>query len=443
MSTLQTDITSWFKVIVLCGLHDNSRLPCDDYPGSHYHVLGEAKMSNRHIRDMSIERLKNMGIIGGQEAKDSWLAGRQRHIIDPGHFKNTIEYIKRQCQVITIDNTAKYSFPKTSIFKIIDDVITPEDVAIEEMMEFRQRYPKKDSWKHLAYKKGIPQKVIDQLEIMEKQRHREDLAREITTSEMAKCATNFPMLNAIRDIIYQLDRMPQNTGYCLILIGSADTFKSTINRIIARYYGEYDVWPGSQFLQRDILKYDTPAKKGIRTIVIEEMQWVDVSRKICLEKTMNMIKEQLIGAGLDVRLAKNSKNNDMNLKLKLDRILCSTNPDRDVNFRLLHTLVTLRPEFTKRFLVIDMDQYKSDFAKLRKRTQEHWENNSEEMETLFAKVLHEQKYMERAEWEYNEYKLDEMESNKKPMWYSEARACLDMTPEYNLKQEDIDFLNIN
>ena len=141
----RSDITSWFKVIVLCGLHDNSRLPCDDYPGSHYHVLGEAKMSNRHIRDMSIERLKNMGIIGGQEAKDSWLAGRQRHIIDPGHFKNTIEYIKRQCQVITIDNTANYSFPKTSIFKIIDDVITPEEVAVEEMMEFRQRYPKKDS----------------------------------------------------------------------------------------------------------------------------------------------------------------------------------------------------------------------------------------------------------------------------------------------------------
>lgn len=436
MSTLQTDITSWFRVIVLCGLHDNSRLPCEDYPGSHYHVLGEAKLSNRCIRDMGLDRLKTMGIIGGQEAKDSWMAGRQRHIVDAQHFKNTIEYIKRQCQVITIDNTAKYQFPKTSIFTIIDDVVTPEDVAVEEMIEFRKRYPKKDSWKPLAYKKGIPQKVIEQLQNMETQRHREDISREINTCEMAKCATNFPMLNVIREIIYSLDRMPQNTGCCLVLIGAADTFKSTINRIIARYYGEFDIWPGSQFIQRDILKYDTPAKKGIRTIVIEEMQWVDTARKICLEKTMNMIKEQLIGAGLDVRMAKNTKHNDISLKLKLDRILCSTNPDRDVNFRLLHTLVTLRPEFQKRFLVIDMDQYKADFQKLRKRTIEQWENNSEEMEVLFAKVLHEQKYMERAEWEYNEYKLDELERVKRPMWYQEAEQAIDMTQEYlNSKKE--------
>ena len=409
MASLQTDISTWFKTIVMLGYHDNSVMPCDDYPGSHYHILGEAKYSNRLIRDMSLERLKNAGIVGGQEAKDSWMAGRQRHIVDANHFKNTIEYIKKQCQIISIDNSCKYSFPKTSIFKIIDDVITPEDIAIDEMMEFRARYPKKDSWKALAYKKGIPAKVIEQLQNMEAQRHREDLAREISTSEMAKCAVNFPMLNVIRDLIYQLDRMPSNTGCCLVLIGSADTFKSTINRIIARYYGEYDIWPGSQFIQRDILKFDTPAKKGIRTIVIEEMQWVDIARKISLEKTMNMIKEQLIGAGLDVRMAKNTKQSDISLKLKLDRILCSTNPDRDVNFRLLHTLVTLKPEFQKRFIVCDMDQFKSTFKSLRSRTKDMWENNSEEMETLFAKVLHESKYMDRAEWEYNEYRLDEQE----------------------------------
>lgn len=441
MASLQTDIASWFKTIVIIGFHDNSLMPCEDYPGTHYHVIGEAKFSNRVIRDMSLERLKTMGIVGGQEAKDSWLAGRQRHIVDEAHFKNTIAYIKRQCQIITVDNSEKHTFPKTSIFKIIDDVITPQEIAVDEMMEFRTRYPKKDSWKPLAYKKGIPAKVIEQLQAMENQRHKEDIARVLTTSEMARCAVNFPMLSVIRDIIYELERMPQNTGCCLVLIGRADTFKSTINRIIARFYGEFETWPGSQFIQKDILKFDTPAKKGIRTIVVEEMQWVDVPRKISLEKTMNMIKEQLIGAGLDVRMAKNTKT-DFPLKLKLDRILCSTNPDRDVSFRILHSLVTTRPEFTKRFLVIDMDQHSMEFAKLRQRTKSMWEENSEELEILLSKVLHENRYMERAEWEFNEFKLDELEREHSDARFKKFRSIMDITPEPVWKQEIIDDLNL-
>ena len=388
MASLQTDIKSWFRTIVICGLHDNSHLPCDDYPGTHYHILGEAKYSNRMIRDMSLQRLQQSGIIGGQEAKDSFMAGRQRHVVDANHFKNTIEYIKRQCQHIMIDNSTKYAYPKTSIFTIIDDVITPEDIAVEEMMEFRKRYPKKDSWKPLAYKKGIPAKVIEQLDNMEKQRTREDMSRDISTCEMAKCAQNWPMLKVIRDLIYEIERMPQNTGCCVVLIGAADTFKSTINRIIARYYGEFDLWPGSQFIQRDILKYDTPAKKGIKTIVVEEMMWVDHARKISLEKTMNLIKEQLIGSGLDVRLAKNQKNNDIGLKLKIERILCSTNPDKDVSFRILHTLTTLKPEFNKRFMVCDMDQYKYEFKRLRSRCKTMWDGSCEDFHIFTRSIPH-------------------------------------------------------
>ena len=66
--------------------------------------------------------------------------------------------------------------------------------------------------------------------------------------------------------------------------------KSTNNRILGASFGEYAIWPGSQWIQRDALKFDTAARQGISTIVVKEMQWIEVQHKIKLEKTINSIK---------------------------------------------------------------------------------------------------------------------------------------------------------
>lgn len=407
---LADNYKSFFSIIVIAGIHENREFRCFEFGDneSHYHVVGEAKYSNRILRDMSAERLAGADITGGSHARDLFLLSRQKHMVDEAHFDNTIKYINRQCGEILLDNSSKFTWPKNhaGIFGVIDDIMEPENISTENMMEFRKRYPVKDSWKNLAFKKGISSKIIDELEKMERVRQREDESRVMTTSELKQAASQWPVLEVCKKLLYLCECMPQNTGYSLILCGVADTFKSTITRILARTFGPYCVWNGSQFMQRDILKYDTPAKKGIKTIVVEEMRWVDTTKKITLEHTLNTLKEQLIGAGQDVRLAKNTKSN-IDLKLKIERMFISMNPSREVDFKTLLQSVQSKPEWTKRFIVYNMDQHIQEFKKLRANPANIilWANASE-MEDLLAKVLSKQEYLERAEFEFDESSQD-------------------------------------
>lgn len=152
--------------------------------------------------------------------------------------------------------------------------------------------------------------------------------------------------------------------------------KSTINRIIAESFGEYAIWPGSQWIARDTLKFDSAARQGISTIVVEEMQWIDIQHRITLEKTVNSIKEQLTGAGLDVRLAKTKSNLQDDLKLKIDYLLISMNETEYVNYRILSQLINSKAEFRRRFLVINMDDPKySDISVCRNRPDNNWKGN--------------------------------------------------------------------
>ncbi|RNA24755.1 hypothetical protein BpHYR1_000449 [Brachionus plicatilis] len=103
----------------------------------------------------------------------------------------------------------------------------------------------------------------------------------------------------------RVDGHETNSGWCLVLCGRAATYKTTANVILAQSYGPYHVWTGHQYIEKDVFKYDDAARAQIEHLVIEEMAWTSLPHKKTLDDTLCSIKEQLSGAGLNIRLAKN------------------------------------------------------------------------------------------------------------------------------------------
>ena len=106
------------------------------------------------------------------------------------------------------------------------------------------------------------------------------------------------------------------------------------------------------------------------------MQWIDIQHKITLEKTINSIKEQLTGAGLDVRLAKTKSNLTDDVKFKMDYLLISMNETEYVNYRTLASMINSKAEFRRRFVLINMDDPKySDIPVCRNRANNNWKGS--------------------------------------------------------------------
>lgn len=342
----------------------------------HYHILGESKVSQRKMRDWSLNNLRAADIRGGLEAKGFFCTARIKNIEGLKHFNNTVEYLKRKNNTIFEDEGVQFGPLQNPVWKILDEADEPTGYSKSDMDEFKKRFPLINSWQSVAAKKKLSKFVINQLEAMEKQRKYEENIREITFEEKHELLPNIPILSHAKDIRNQLINHDQNSGVCLILCGGALKCKSTINRIIAESFGDYAIWPGSQWIQKDALKFDSAARQGINTIVVEEMQWIDIQHKITLEKTINSIKEQLTGAGLDVRLAKTKSNLTDDLKFKMDYLLISMNETEYVNYRNLASMINSKAEFRRRFVLINMDDPKySDIPVCRNRANNNWKGS--------------------------------------------------------------------
>lgn len=369
-------ILSLFKKVRIAAIHSKTD---NDHVCEHYHVVGEAKFTKRQLRDMSKERIFFADIFGGLETKDAFMSSRIKNILDKRHFDNTVAYIKRQAATnIYEDSSVQYGPSLHPVFKILDEAEEPKRFSSEEMAEFRRRFPLINSWKKVCAQKRMTKKTVDVLQEMEAQRKHEDSIRPLTSEEYHLLLPNEPLLKHARDLRNQMISHDQNSGVCLILSGQALTCKSTLNRIIAASTGEYNIWPGSQWIQRDPLKFDTAARQGVSTIVVEEMQWIDLQHKITLEKTLTTIKEQLTGSGLDVRLAKTKSNLQDDIKFKLDYLLISMNETEYVNYKTLSQMINSKPEFKRRFIIINMDDAKyEDLKELRSRTDNNWKGDEQ------------------------------------------------------------------
>ena len=280
-------LMSLFKKISVISLHDKEE---NDHVVKHYHVLGEAKFSQRYMRDMSIASLKNNDIIGGLDTKNAYINCKIKNIANKIHFENTYKYIKRAGEILFDDPTIQFGQNIHPIFKILDSIEEPKKYSKDDMDEFRRRFPLKNQWKKIAAQYRLSKKMVDDLQEMEDQRKYEDLKAPLTDEQFEMLIPNSPLIEISHDLRNQLIAHDKNSGVCLILCGSAMTCKSTINRIIAESFGEYNIWPGSQWIQKDPLKFDSAARQGVSTIVVEEMQWIDIQHKVTLEKTLTLIK---------------------------------------------------------------------------------------------------------------------------------------------------------
>ena len=369
-------VMSLFKRIAIAAIHSSD---INNNVVKHYHIVGEAKFTKRQIRDISIARLRAMDVLGGLEAKDFFMTTRIKNIMDRKHYDNTIQYVKRKAERIVFeDPSVQYGPSLHPVFRILDEAEEPKRFSVEEMAEFRRRFPLINSWKKVAAQKRLNKKTIDILQEMECQRKYEEAITPLDGKDFHLLLPNSPLLSHAFNLRNQMISHDQNSGVCMILCGQALTCKSTINRIIAASTGEYNIWPGSQWIQKDPLKFDTAARQGVSTIVVEEMQWIDIQHKITLEKTLTLIKEQLTGAGLDIRLAKTKSTLQDDIKFKLDYLLVSMNETEYVNYRTLSQMINSKPEFRRRFILINMDDPKySDLVSLRTRSDNNWKSNEE------------------------------------------------------------------
>lgn len=369
-------VMSLFKKIAIAAIHSSD---VNNNVVKHYHIVGEAKFTKRQIRDISIARLRAMDVFGGLEAKDFFMTTRIKNIMDRKHYENTIQYVKRKAERIVFeDPSVQYGPSLHPVFRILDEAEEPKRFSAEEMAEFRRRFPLINSWKKVAAQKRLNKKTIEVLQEMESQRKYEEAITPLDGNDFHLLLPNSPLLSHAFNLRNQMISHDQNSGVCMILCGQALTCKSTINRIIAASTGEYNIWPGSQWIQKDPLKFDTAARQGVSTIVVEEMQWIDIQHKITLEKTLTLIKEQLTGAGLDIRLAKTKTSFQDDIKFKLDYLLVSMNETEYVNYRTLSQMINSKPEFRRRFILINMDDPKySDLVSLRTRPDNNWKSNEE------------------------------------------------------------------
>jgi hypothetical protein len=199
---------------------------------------------------MSILRLKTADILGGLSIKDSFLSSKIKNISNNLHFLNTVNYIKRMSKVIMEDVEVLFEPTLHSVFSILDAAEEPKRFSDNDMLEFRKRFPLKNMWKKTCAQKRMSKKTIDVLQEMEDQRVFEDNKRPLTDEEINELIPNSPLIEIARDLRSQLINHDKNSGVCLILCGSAMTCKSTLNRIIAESFGEYNIWPGSQWIQK-------------------------------------------------------------------------------------------------------------------------------------------------------------------------------------------------
>lgn len=381
----QEQIKSLFKSIRIMGLdltpdRNNNVTP-------HWHILGEEKISQRNMRDMSILNLRNADIKGGLEAKAFFLTANIKFVDSQEYWDNCIKYIKKYTNVYE-DKEILFKPPLNPLWDQMEKQNKPSKHSKEDMDRFRKQFPIINSWKQVAAQRGYKPHLVKFLTELEAQRKYEEGLRDLTVEEKHQLLPNMPILNHAKDLRTQLISHDNNSGVCMILCGGSGRCKSTINRIIANSLGEYATWPGSQWIQKDNLKFDTAARQGISTIIVEEMHWIDIQHRITLDKTINSIKEQLTGAGMDVRLAKTKTAIQDDIKFKMDYLLISMNETEYVNYGVLSRLIRSKPEYKRRFILVNIDDDKyNDIVECRNRQNENWQSNYVHMEWLAGKAI--------------------------------------------------------
>lgn len=329
---------------------------------------------------MSLESLRQLGITN-PNAKSAFMGMHFTEIKDEKHFNNCINYLRRKTVVVD-DDRLEYKEPRTmTLVSKVKVLKSKPKHSAEEMAEFRQEYPKQNSWKRDCVNLRLSKRDYEGFMSLERQRQEEDRVLPIPKSEFKKMVPFIPYLKFLKELRDKMESYSVETGTALFLAGKASTYKSTTCEILADSFGSYHIWPGTQFVKEDTLKYDSAARAQIKSIVIEECKFVNLLKKITLNDTLCFIKEQLSGSGLHVRLAKN-KSAVEDIDLAIERFLISFNPDEYIDYDVLKRAISSKTEFSRRFLIYNMDSL--EYANLFKKTSEPWKK---EYRMVAAKII--------------------------------------------------------
>ncbi|RNA19518.1 hypothetical protein BpHYR1_030677 [Brachionus plicatilis] len=247
-------------------LFDNIRLCTVDPPtvsdqgkvvDRHIHLIAVPKIFKRAARDMSLKSFEKMGITI-DEPRVAINSVHYNDIKDANHYANLVNYLKNKIVLIDNENVVYRSTGS----KILEDIKKMKNTvkhSKEEMQEFRDMYPDSSDWKKDCIKLKLGRNYVSQLESMENQRIAEDNIKPLSKEELKDLVPFKEFIKFIREIRIKVNSHPSNSGFCVIFAGKAGAYKTTICDILAKSFGPYHTWPGSQWFERDILKFDDAA----------------------------------------------------------------------------------------------------------------------------------------------------------------------------------------
>lgn len=160
----------------------------------HYHILGEAKVSQRKMRDWSLNNIRAADIKGGLEAKGFYLTASIKNIENLKHFNNTVEYLKRKNNTIFEDENVVFGTMANPLWRILDEAEEPAKYNQQDMLEFKRRFPIVNSWHSTVAKQKLSKWSVKVLEEMEAQRKHEERIRNLSDEEKHLLLPNLPIL---------------------------------------------------------------------------------------------------------------------------------------------------------------------------------------------------------------------------------------------------------
>lgn len=336
----------------------------------HFHIIGTLNFNckPRQLRDKS----KIAGVKLHPDVREALLNKPKEDFIGTiKYFDNAWDYIalkdnhmvpmtKELREKYRSELPEEYSSKKSKLtLEELDEKLKQGLRTDAELNEFRSKYPTSQDWrKYIQLNPGVSQELTKEFETLELQ-YRNMIFNKPPSDMDRQIVSKGTWLYWLTSFLWiQMDNLykDNNIGVAMILQGKADTCKSTISRILGLVNGPCLKWTGSQFIKDDLLKWDSALRQGSQTIVIEEMVWQDINKKITIENTLNLLKEQLTGSGANLRMSKaggGGKSDSPESQIKY--FIVSMNDDAHKTAETIRGVVKGKEELLKRIIVVDMD----------------------------------------------------------------------------------------
>lgn len=353
------------KKLIITAMHygdeeDGDKCAMTFHNKDHYHAIGMINHTSRSLRDVSLAHVQKLADDEGIKTpitKELLFALRESRSVpikSREHLLGAVRYIK-QYEVLD----ANQNLLKLALNDLMEKpkFVQAHKHSIEDLEEFRRQYPSDADWKAALQFNPFQQKQFYHKYLDFENQYSEWITtKPLTQMEYKRLE---PWMNLIRMITimnHAVKAFP--VGCIMIMVGSASTYKSTILRIMAQAHKPYLIMSGSTFLDKDNLKYDTAEKKGCKTIIFEELEWMHVAKKVQITDVLRQLKEMMPGGpGLNVRTAKTRNLGDG--FLKLNQILISNNEREYIQKHTLANEINKEEDLKKRFVVIDADKLKA------------------------------------------------------------------------------------